>query len=734
MYLQLTDDQNLLKDTFGKLFRAESTSQRLREAKPLGFDPQLWAQLVELGAPAMRVPEASGGLGFSLLDCAVVVEEAGRYLASVPLVDVVVCARLLSEAGERGAGMLARLLDGSAKAALALTPFGDHPGQIVSQGAIADIVIGLAGSELVAIERTPPMVADAPGGGIPAASMTTAAETGRTVLATGDQAKGLYESGQEEWRLLTAAFLIGLQSRATQMAADYANERHAFGRPIGSFQGVSHPLANSAVETESARLLLWKAVWANATGHEAAQPLSALVWWSIAERIVQTVGQAMRTFGGYGLSIEYDVHLYHQRAVGLVLCGGTARAALDEAGERLFGNKQVTLPPPGNCPIDFNLPDYALELHRKVTALCDAEMTDEMRRKAHHSTASHNPEFLRKLAQAGVIYFGWPDDPEISRSAIKNFAVFDALEAQGYTTHLLTTTDWIGRMVFMFGSDEAKAEIIPRVRGGEVACSLGFSEPGSGSDVFAARTRAVRDGDDWIINGSKMWTTGGPYADYVFLLTRTDPEAVGPKGLTMFAVPTRIPGFSFQTVDTYQDERTSITFYADMRVPDTYRLGEVNGGLKIMSAALLLEHAAAASIFLGQVPMMKSALRWAKTSVNGVVPADRADVRAGIAKVFARFHISEAFGLWVLYQSEMGVHTRWGGPLSKLAVTEAHLASSWELRELIGPDALRVGRDDLGTLELSHRRAYGSTIYGGTSEIHRSLTAEQALGMAKSRG
>jgi len=120
MYLQLTDDQNLLKDTFGKLFRAESTSQRLREAKPLGFDPQLWAQLVELGAPAMRVPEASGGLGFSLLDCAVVVEEAGRYLASVPLVDVVVCARLLSEAGERGAGMLARLLDGSAKAALAL--------------------------------------------------------------------------------------------------------------------------------------------------------------------------------------------------------------------------------------------------------------------------------------------------------------------------------------------------------------------------------------------------------------------------------------------------------------------------------------------------------------------------------------------------------------------------------------------------------------------------------------
>lgn len=734
MFLQLTDDQQMLKDTFGKLFRAESSGQRVREVKPLGFDPQLWSQLVELGAPAMRVPEERGGLGFSLLDCAVVIEEAGRYLASVPLVDVVVCARLLSAAGDAAAGMLARLLDGSAKAAFALTPFDDDARQIVSQGAIADIVIGLQGNDLVAIERTPPMVSDAAGGGLPAATMTPTGEKGRIVLASGESALAQYQSGQEEWRLLTAAFLIGLQARATEMAAEYANERHAFGRPIGSFQGVSHPLANSAVETESARLLLWKAVWANATGNDAAGPLSALVWWSIADRIVPSVGQAMRTFGGYGLSVEYDIHLYHQRAAGLVLCGGTARSALQAAGDRLLGGAQVQLPPAGNCPIDFALPDYALEIHRQVTALCDAEMTEEMRKKAHHSTSSHNPEFHRKLAQAGFLYYGWPDDPEVSRGAVKNFVVFHALEAQGYSTALLTTTDWIGRMVQMFGTEEAKAEILPRVRGGEAVCSLGFSEPGSGSDIFAARTRAVRDGDDWIINGSKMWTTGGPYADYIFLLTRTGPETTGPKGLTMFAVPTRLPGFNFQTVDTYQDERTSITFYADIRLPDAYRLGEVDGGLKIMAAALLLEHATAAPLFLLQVPMMKAALGWATTPVDGKTPAERADVRAGIAKVFARYHISEAFGLWVLYQSEMGIHSRWAGPLSKLAVTEAHLASSWELRELAGPDALRVGKDDLGTLELTHRRAYGSTIYGGTSEIHRSLTAEQALGMPKSRG
>lgn len=734
MFLQLTGDQQLLKDAFGKVFRSESTPQRIRAAKPLGFDAALWEKLVELGAPAMRVPEALGGLGASLLDCTVIVEEAGRTLASVPLVDTLVGGRLLSAAGDTGARLLAAVLDGSASVAFALYPLDRDPSQIISQAAVANIVVAMDGEQLVAIEQTPAMVADAPGGGLPAARIKEAAVTGRTVLASGPDALALYQSGQEEWRLLTAAFLIGLQARATEMAADYANERIAFGRPIGAFQGVAHPLANSFAEVESARILLWKAIWANATHQDSAAPLSALVWWSIAERVVPSVGQAMRTFGGFGLSIEYDAHLYHQRAAGLVLAGGRAAAALDEAGDRMFAGKRVSLPPAGDCALDFALPDYALALHRRVTDLCFAEMDEEMRRKAHHSTSSHNINFQRKLAQAGLLFFGWPDDPEIPLSAIKNYAVYDALEAQGYTTNLLTTTDWIGRMVYMFGTEEAKQEILPRVRGGEAVCSLGFSEPGSGSDVFAARTRAVRDGDDWIINGSKMWTTGGPYADYVFLLTRTNPELSGPKGLTMFAVPTRLPGFSYQTVDTYQDERTSITFYADMRVPDKYRLGEVDGGLKIMAQALLLEHSAAAPLFLAQVPMMQSALRWATTAVDGQAPAARQEVRAGLAKVFARYHFSEAFGLWVLYQTERGAHSRWAGPVSKLAVTEAHLASAWELRELIGPEATMVGKDDLGVLELSHRRAYGATIYGGTSEIHRSLTAEQALGMTKSRG
>ena len=731
MFLELNEDQTFLKNNFGKLFSSKSTPQKVREAQPLGFDPALWRSLVELGAPAMRVSTGAGGLDLPLLDCAVVMEEAGRHIASVPLVDVVVCARLLGEAGD-GAELLGRLLDGSACAALALETLDTSPDQIITQGAVADVILGLDGAELVAISRAPTMVAEANAGGLPVARADAAGE--RVVLATGAEAHARFQSAREEWRLLTAAFLIGVQARATEMAAEYANERRAFGRPIGAFQGISHPLANSFLETEGGRLLLWKAVFAIARGHDDAGALAALVWWSITDRIVPSIGQALRTFGGFGLSREYDIHLYHQRAIGLVLCGGTARSALDAAGRRLFSGERAALPGAGDCSIDFDLPDYAIDFGRRLHDFCEAEITPDMRAKAHHSTSSHNAAFHRKLADAGFSFNGWPDDPQRSRGSVKHYVACRELEAQGYTSHLVGTTDIVGQIVFHFGSDEAKAEILPRIRGGESIASLGFSEPSCGSDVFASALKATRDGDDWVLNGSKMWTTGAHYADYVLLLTRSEPSSNGHHGLTFFIVPTTLPGFEFQRVDTYQDERTNITFYADMRVPDRYRLGEPGKGSKVMSVALPLEHSAAASIFVGQTAMIDAAMRWGEAPVAGHKPVEDGEVRRGIAKAFARYHMSEAFILRALYNAEHGIHSRWVGPSAKVVVSEAHMASAWELMELAGPNALLEGIHDLGVIELGHRRAYGSTIYGGTSEIHRSLTAEQALGLAKSRG
>src|SRR3546814_5339714 len=127
-----------------------------------------------------------------------------------------------------------------------------------------------------------------------------------------------------------------------------------------------------------------------------------------------------------------------------------------------------------------------------------------------------------------------------------------------------------------FGNSELQKEVLPRLARGEATCSLGYSEPGSGSDVFAARTRAVRDSEGWLINGQKMFTSGAELASYILLLTRTDPDAPKHKGLTMFLVPTDTPGIEIRPIFTFQDERTNTTFYTDVRLPDHYQIGKAN--------------------------------------------------------------------------------------------------------------------------------------------------------------
>jgi alkylation response protein AidB-like acyl-CoA dehydrogenase len=262
---------------------------------------------------------------------------------------------------------------------------------------------------------------------------------------------------------------------------------------------------------------------------------------------------------------------------------------------------------------------------------------------------------------------------------------------------------------------------------------LGFSEPGAGSDVFGARTRAVRDGDDWIVNGQKMFTTGAHISDYVLLLTRTNPDAGKRDGLTLFLMPLNLPGVAIQAVHTLMDERTNITFYEDVRVPDRYRLGEVDRGIEVMAAALLLEHGGE-GYHVSQLTMMRDAIHWALApGADGEAPIAREPVRAKMAEVATHTEIADLLCRRASWAASEGVPGRAFGPMSKLFSTDTYLRDSADLLELAAPDSLLIGTNPAGKIELAHRHALGPTIYGGTSEVHRSIIAEQALGMPRTR-
>lgn len=736
MKLTLSDEQRLLRDSFARLFARESSIERVRAVAEAGFDPSLWASFAETGAPMARVPAERGGLSLSLLDATLIAEEAGRCLASIPLVEVMVAARLLACLPCDTGPWLDRIADG----AIIVPSFAPAPtgiATVVPGGAVAEAVLMLDGDDLVIVSGPERRQKPENFGHLAVAAWRTSGDgrsAERIVLASGAEAHTAMERAETEWKLLSAAYLGSLTRQALSEASAYAKERLQFGRPIGSFQGLAHPLADAVSDVEGGQLLVLRAISAIAEGDADAAGLAQLSWWWAGQATIKGLRQAIRSLGGYGLSLEYDLHLYHRRGHAMVLLGGDPEHTLSRAGDLLFAGTVQALPEAGETGISFAPGESARRHTQHLREFFEANWNERLGAKAHHSSGSHDAAFHRALAEAGLIFGGWPrEHGGMGHGPAEDFAASLVFEDWNYTSHIVTITNMIAQIVMRFGSEEAQAEILPRIKSGEAVCSLGFSEPSSGSDVFAARTSAVRDGEEWIVNGQKMFTTGAHYADYVLLLARNSADGAKHEGLTLFIVPTSLPGYALQPVETYQDERTNITFYSDMRVPDRYRLGEVGGGTAVMGAALTLEHGGA-NYFSGQTRMLRNALAWARGArPEGTRPIDDPRIRARLAKVRARVEVAACFVARGIAGTENGSAERYWGPMAKVFITESFLQNSWEVLEMGGPESILTGTHPLGMVELDHRRAYGTTIYGGTSEVHRSLVAEQALRLPKSR-
>jgi alkylation response protein AidB-like acyl-CoA dehydrogenase len=290
----------------------------------------------------------------------------------------------------------------------------------------------------------------------------------------------------------------------------------------------------------------------------------------------------------------------------------------------------------------------------------------------------------------------------------------------------------VGTIIRRFGSDELKRDVLDKIVRGEVICSLGFTEPGSGSDVFAAKTRATPDGNGWRIDGQKMFTSGANIADYVLMLTRTNTAVPKHKGLSMFVVPLKADGVAIQPVHTFQDERTNITFYDGVRIPDSYRLGEVDGGVKTMAASLEMEHGA--SWGRSQWHMLRSAETFCRETCRDDRPMIEDPAVIGrLAKVFAGNIVTDLIYLRALWAGVAKKPNEGQGSMSKLFSSERFLEDARDLLDLTAPESLSKRDGPAAYINLSYRHAHGTRIYGGTSEVHRSVVAERALKLPRTR-
>jgi hypothetical protein len=392
--------------------------------------------------------------------------------------------------------------------------------------------------------------------------------------------------------------------------------------------------------------------------------------------------------------------------------------------------------------MDFSPSERAESIAAEVREFIAEHVTPEVIRQSLDTGTMHNWDLHRALAGKKWLAPTWPvaegglDMPELDAMTIMNELMASGAPLDG--GWILTMCAASG--VRALGTEEQKREILSKVVAGEALFALGYSEPDSGSDVAAARTRAVRDGDDWVINGQKMFTTMAHEATWVMLLARTDTELSKHKGLTMFLVPMDTPGIVVDPVRTLGGERTNVTFYTDVRVPHSAVLGEVNGGWHALTYMLTEERGSAFSAgmsFMGTIrQVMAGTLAWAReTERDGRRVIDEPATRRRLARAAIDREVSELLNLRSIWLGSHGEDTSVDASVAKLFCTEALQRMTSDLLETLGPEGLLDHRSPdaphAGELEHAYRHGAVTTIYGGSSEVLRSLIGQRGLGLPR---
>ncbi|HUA95666.1 MAG TPA: acyl-CoA dehydrogenase family protein [Acidimicrobiales bacterium] len=342
---------------------------------------------------------------------------------------------------------------------------------------------------------------------------------------------------------------------------------------------------------------------------------------------------------------------------------------------------------------------------------------------------------IRRMGHDGWLGLGWPEEfGGQGRGPVDQLLFVEESHWAGVPLPLLTLTS-VGPALMHLGTPEQKRRILPGILRGELHFAIGYTEPSAGTDLAALQTKAVRDGDEWVITGEKLFTSAIQYADYVWLAARTDPDSARHRGLSVFLVPTDSPGFSWTPLRTIAGEFTSATFYDHVRVPAGNLVGEENGGWAIITNQLNLERVAIspASGILRSIDEVRS---WAAShrGADGRRVLDRQWVRIALGRLRAKAEVLKLLNWKVAWAADKGL-TPAEASATKVYGTEFALEAYRTLAEIVGQAAYLTdgapGAVLRGRLEREVRAQTIFTFGGGTNEIQRDLIAWLGLGLPR---
>ncbi|MYQ33912.1 acyl-CoA dehydrogenase [Streptomyces sp. SID4956] len=670
---------------------------------------KLWQAGADLGWLGLGT---EGALGAAVA----AIRELGRVACPLPVMDSFVAARLLAHEKD--------LLDGIGRGEVRVVAcVGDGTESQVrhlegAQWATHLLTFPAAGG--TAVLRAIGAARETAGLAVPAWSTARPGEPRASVeidASTADEAVVLL-------RLQLAVRALAAAERAHEMAVEHAKQRRQFGKVIGSFGAVQQRTATCQIDVSAGNLLVEDAVRALEQGlpdRLLAAEFAVEHARAVAPRV--QLG-AHHTLAAIGYFEEHDAPWLFRRVHGDITRLRTlTRAAGDVADVLVEGTGSLPAGDAGETGEAFRA---------EVRALFD-EYADRIGSVALVQDAT----LTNAVAERGWLGMSWSEEVGGRNASLGEQVVLheEATYQRAPISKALGAVMLLGNSILKHGTQEQQKTFLPLIRQGKLAFCLGYSEPEAGSDLASLRTRAVRDGDDWVINGQKLWTTGGHESDWVWLAVRTDPDA-SPRhaGITMFLVPMDTPGITVQQHRALSGEISCTVFYDDVRVPDSLRVGEVNGGWKVITDALAGERITMGNIAAALHRQLDDLLAFVREDPSGTVGPRGSHARALLMELAVGVQATRALVASAIWATSGDTGARLAAPMAGVLGGELAERFGEAVLDILGPDAALSesvpGVPGGGAFEYGLRLSVMYVVGGGTNDIQRGIIS-RGLGLPR---
>jgi alkylation response protein AidB-like acyl-CoA dehydrogenase len=414
------------------------------------------------------------------------------------------------------------------------------------------------------------------------------------VIARGDEAQAALQAANELARIAQGAELAGIARRALEITREYMTTRVQFGKPIGSFQALQHRLVDGLIQVELADACLRDGL---ATVDDAGLAgVASRVKARCAHAATEMTRMAIQLHGAIGTTNEYDIGLYFKRAMTLASRWGNAAAH-----RRRFAQLALHSAPREDGAVVREYTEFPNDLdwagmpepefRRRVRALFATHYPPHRRFMPYRQTWAESREWYLTLSRLGWIAPAWPrEHGGMGLPADKLIAYIEESEAWGVARPPDQGLVMVGPILMRFGTEEQRRRFLPKILAGEQVWTQGYSEPNAGSDLAAVRTEAVLDGDHFVVNGQKTWTTWGADGTHMFMLVRTDKTVKKQAGISFLLVDLKSPGVTVRPIRNIAAEQEFCeVFFDDVRVPRENLVGELNQGWTVAKALLGFE-------------------------------------------------------------------------------------------------------------------------------------------------